>query len=586
MGITIYIIYYGFKLDKKEDVFMKKNTLQKVLSLSLIGTMAIAMLAGCGNKQSAESEVKNTETAPIKEVEQVEVKEEAGMASWTKFDQTVTLKVPVYDRGGEVDVTNNYWTKWIQENFGDAYNIKVEYVAIPRGDVLNAYANLANSGSLPTILMEYDFPKQAQWADDGYLQKLDLDQLAQIAPTYYQMINDQGNLQYTALNGVTYFALAERPYWNNTYNYATFYRADWLEQLGLEYPKTFADRVKVYKAIKDAGLCEYPAGGSKIAGAGVDQNYAFRTYPQDEYTWATTGDYAIPALSTEAQKKLIQRENQLFNEGYLNPEFYTRETTDNEADFIAGKCFEYKAYVAPSIAVLDSFYEQNTDAKLAIAVCPGLVVDEEGVSNSYRPNNSFGMMVSFAATAKPEEVKAGMMYMEWLMQPENQFTFQYGFEGKTFDYVDGLPVMRDLSKTEYAMANNNKDYWCIVVESKTLGEIEKDVKLNAPVNYPDSDDFYTQLLGNYNGMVAMADSGYVNSDCNFAVAISAVTEYQQVLLDKYSEYRTKLTTCPATEYDALYDSYSKEYLEAGYQAIIDERGEAYKNGYTSKLPQK
>ncbi len=564
---------------------MKKNTLQKVLSASLVGAMAISMLAGCGNKTASGSSDNSTETDSIKEVEQVEVQAEAGMASWTKFDETVTLQVPVYDRGGEVDVTSNYWTKWIQENFGDQYNINVEYVAIPRGDVLNAYANLANSGSLPTILMEYDFPKQAQWADDGYLQELDLEQLAQIAPTYYQMIVDQGNLQNTALNGKTYFALAERPYWNNTYNYATFYRVDWLEQLGLEYPQTFADRLNVYKAIKDAGLCEYPAGGSKITGAGVDQNYAFRTYPQDEYTWATTGDYAIPALSTEAQKKLIQRENQLFNDGYLNPEFYTRETTDNEADFIAGKCFEYKAYIAPSIAVLDSFYEQNKDAKLAIAVCPGLVVDEEGVSNSYRPNNGFGMMVSFSATATEDQVKAGMMYMEWLMQPENLFTFQYGFEGQTFDYVDGLPVMRDLSKTEYAMANNNKDYWCIVVESKTLGEIEKDVKLNAPVNYPDSDDFYTQLLENYNGMVAMADSGYVNSDCNFAVAITAVTDYQQVLLDKYSEYRTKLTTCSTDEFDALYEQYSQEYLDAGYQAVIDERGEAYNNGYTSKLPQ-
>lgn len=565
---------------------MKKNTLQKVLSASLVGAMAVTMLAGCGNSETAsEPTEKATESAPIAEVEQVEVQEEAGMASWTPFEETVTLQVPVYDRGGEVDVTSNYWTNWIQENFGDAYNINVEYVAIPRGDVLNAYANLANSGTLPTILMEYDFPKQAQWADEGYLQELDLDQLAQIAPTYYQMIVDQGNLQNTALNGVTYFALAERPYWNNTYNYATFYRADWLEQLGLSYPTTFAETLEVYKAIKDAGLCDYPAGGSKVTGAGVDQNYGFRTYPQDEYEWATTGDYAIPALSTEANKKLVKRQNQLFNEGYLNPEFYTREATDNEADFIAGKCFEYRAYIAPSIAVLDSFYEQNPDGKLAIAVCPGLVVDDEGVSNSYRPNNSFGMMVSFSATATEDQVKAGMMYMEWLMQPENLFTFQYGFEGETFDYVDGLPVMRDLTGTEYAMANNNKDYFCIVVESKTLGNIEDDVKLNAPVNYPDSDDFYTQLLENYNGMVAMADSGYVNSDCNFAVVISAQSEYQQVLLDKYTEYRTKLTTCSADEFDALYDQYSQEYLDAGYQAIIDERGEAYNNGYTSKLPQ-
>ena len=104
---------------------MKKNTLQKVLSASLVGAMAVTMLAGCGNSETAsEPTEKATESAPIAEVEQVEVQEEAGMASWTPFEETVTLQVPVYDRGGEVDVTSNYWTNWIQENFGDAYNIK------------------------------------------------------------------------------------------------------------------------------------------------------------------------------------------------------------------------------------------------------------------------------------------------------------------------------------------------------------------------------------------------------------------------------------------------------------------------------
>ncbi len=56
------------------------------------------------------------------------------------------------------------------------------------------------------------------------------------------------------------------------------------------------------------------------------------------------------------------------------------------------------------------------------------------------------------------------------------------------------------------------------------------------------------------------------------------------LLGKYEEYRTKLTTCSPDEFETLYAQYSQEYLDAGFQAIIDERAEAYNNGMTSHLP--
>ena len=277
---------------------MKKNMLKRSLALAMSSAMVMGALAGCSgstqptteggtqSSQTSDDKTQNTSSGTSEGGESTSA-EGAGIDGWQPFADNVKLQIPVYDRGGEVDVTSNYWTQWVQQNFGDKYNITVEFVAIPRGDVLNAYANLANAQDLPTILMEYDFPKQAQWADDGYLQELDLEKLKTIAPNYYAMMEEQGNLDYTDLNDTTYFALAERPYSQNTYNYVTFYRQDWLDELGLEYPTTWDDRLEVYKAIKEAGLAEYPAGGTKISGAGVDQNYGYRSNPQDEYEWAT-----------------------------------------------------------------------------------------------------------------------------------------------------------------------------------------------------------------------------------------------------------------------------------------------------------
>ena len=136
---------------------MKKNTLHKVMATALVGAMAMSTLTGCGSsadnttadagtKESvAESSVASTGASTAV----------AGIDGWEAFADNVTLQIPVYDRGssgnGCSDVENNYWTNWVQENFGDKYNITVEYVGITRSDVMTDYAMLAASQSLPSV---------------------------------------------------------------------------------------------------------------------------------------------------------------------------------------------------------------------------------------------------------------------------------------------------------------------------------------------------------------------------------------------------------------------------------------------------
>ena len=42
----------------------------------------------------------------------------------------VDLTVEVFDRGttGQTPPDNNYWTQWIQKNFGDSNNINVKFI--------------------------------------------------------------------------------------------------------------------------------------------------------------------------------------------------------------------------------------------------------------------------------------------------------------------------------------------------------------------------------------------------------------------------------------------------------------------------
>ena len=506
-------------------------------------------------------------------------------AQWEPFAENVSITIPVYDRGqaGVPNVESNTWTQWIQENFGNKYNITVNYVAIPRTDVMTKYSLLAAGEQLPTVLMEYDYPKVTQWAADGYLTTFNMDDFAAVAPTYYQRMVDNNQLTYTQINGETYFVAAYRPYYDTSYTFQSFVRMDWLKQVGYDHvPATQAEYLDAMRKIKEAGIAEHPCGGVMITGVGSDQNYGYREWPLNEEEWAKYGDYNIPSLGWTPNYKLLKYENMKYNEGLTNPEYYLLSGEDDKSAFINGETYQYGGYISAAMDWLTAFYEANPDAELAIVPVNGKVDAEAGTTPGYRTDNPFGMMVGFSKDATPDQLKAAWMYMEWLTQPENLFTFQWGFEGDNFNYVDGLPVSVSDYKGEHTMGfNNNKDYWCITLEARQAGTIEDVISNNLPHDLPQ--DFTQDVIGWYYDKCKVRDAGWAIANALYSVSMEAEAEYQTTLVNLYKEYRDKLTMCPADQFDALYQEYAQAYLDAGYQEVIDERAAAYAAGNSTHL---
>ncbi len=506
-------------------------------------------------------------------------------AQWEPFAENVSITIPVYDRGqaGVPNVESNTWTQWIQENFGNKYNITVNYVAIPRTDVMTKYSLLAAGEQLPTVLMEYDYPKVTQWAADGYLTTFNMDDFAAVAPTYYQRMVDNNQLTYTQINGETYFAAAYRPYYDTSYTFQSFVRMDWLKQVGYDHvPATQAEYLDAMRKIKEAGIAEHPCGGVMISGVGSDQNYSYREWPLNEEEWAKYGDYNIPSLGWTPNYNLLKYENMKYNEGLTNPEYYLLSGEDDKSAFINGETYQYGGYISAAMDWLTAFYEANPDAELAIVPVNGKVDAEAGTTPGYRTDNPFGMMVGFSKDATPDQLKAAWMYMEWLTQPENLFTFQWGFEGDNFNYVDGLPVSVSDYKGEHTMGfNNNKDYWCITLEARQAGTIEDVISNNLPHDLPQ--DFTQDIIGWYYDKCKVRDAGWAIANALYSVSMEAEAEYQTTLVNLYKEYRDKLTMCPADQFDALYQEYAQAYLDAGYQEVIDERAAAYAAGNSTHL---
>jgi putative aldouronate transport system substrate-binding protein len=487
-------------------------------------------------------------------------------------------------------VDDNYWTKWIQAQFGDPNNIDVEYVAIPRTDVMTKYALLIAGGETPTIMMEYDYPKVAQWASEGAMDVLDMNAFKATAPTFYQAMVDNNQLGYTDINGQTYFVLTERPYYNTTFTYANFVRMDWLEKVGFtDVPRNYADYAKAIDAIIAAGLTDIAPIGLGLPTAAYVANFGFRDFPVKEDEWAMHSSLGTASLSWYATEKLLRRQNAEFSKGYFSKEYdldvqSVGGTDQMQTDFINGKLYKYGSYMSANLEWMTSFYQNNPDAKLAVestymSVEPGFAPDAQ-----IRADNPFGMIVGFSASSTDDEKKAAWMLMEWMIQEDNLYVLENGVEGKSYNIgADGLPAVdMDYRGEEMLNHNMNIDMTCLVHASKKVGTIEQTIKAITPQGVPQ--DFSQELIDNYYELKEIADKGMAYSDPVFAVTIESEAEYSATLLNLYKEYSVALTKCKPEEFDALYADLSKKYLEAGYQEIIDERLAAYNAGQTTKLP--
>ena len=455
--------------------------------------------------------------------------EATGMAAWTPFEETVRITVPVYDRSkvGYPAVDDNYWTQYIQKEFGDKWNIDVDYVAIPRGDVMTKYSLLIMGEETPTIMMEYDYPKVAQWANDGAMQVIDLEKFAAVAPTYYGKMVENNQLGYTDINGETYFVLSERPYYNTTYTYITFVRMDWLRAVGYDHvPASYEEHKDAINKIIAAGLTDQAPLGLGIPTAAYVQNFGYRDIPVNEAEWAMHSSLGTPSLSWEPTKKLLKRLNSEYHMGWYSSEFDLESNSSGAAadqlqtDFINGKTYQYGGYMAANVDWLKAFYANNPNAELAIAsnyagVEPGVIEDAQ-----LRADNPFGMIVGFSSFATEDQLKAAWMLMEWMIQPENLFVLENGVEGVTYVMgEDGLPVVDGAYMgTEMLNHNMNIDMTCLVHASKVVGTIEDSIKAIAPQGLPQ--DFTQMMIDSWtNETKAIADAGNAYSDPIFAVAI-------------------------------------------------------------------
>jgi ABC-type glycerol-3-phosphate transport system substrate-binding protein len=323
----------------------------------------------------------------------------------------------------------------------DRYNIDMEVIPLPSFVDLAAKVSLlmADDAERPDIIwwdtrrMISDFTK---WEDAGLLVDLtDYINKYTVIRDYYDSQDPRIMFYAESGNGRTYRIPGDI---SEPSCETLWIRKDWLDNLGLEVPKTLAELDDVlYKftfddpdgnGIKDT----YGLGGDGyelrsfwpwLQGSGAGNNHYYF-----DFTKMPDGTIAY-AGSTGDMKKAVERIAKLYKDGVITPNIIT-DTNGNEemARGGFGVIHRWIAWNNPSGVVMRSFYASNPNAEW-IPFDP--VAGDNG--NGQANPEKLSAWCFFAVTKNCTDPERAYAIWDDMVSPEQYILRRFGIEGE--DYV-------------------------------------------------------------------------------------------------------------------------------------------------------
>ncbi|THF84263.1 extracellular solute-binding protein [Cohnella fermenti] len=521
-----------------------------LLALTLAGT---ALLSACGNNNNNGGDTASATSS----------------ASAAPSGKAITLKVEVFDRGNAPDgmsITNNYLTKFVQDNFGTPNNIKVEFVPVPRSEEVNKLNVLMASGSdVPDIVFTYDSSTFFRYAQQGGLTDLS-ELLDQYGPNLKEFIGED-TLAYGVVEGTQYGVPARRTHLGK---YSSFIRTDWLDKLGLGSPTTTDELYNVLKAFKEkdpgnTGGKVIPLGMTIAPAQYEPLIWSFiQPATEEELYTLTSGTRDLPIL-LPGFKDALQFMNKAYNEGLMSLDFgLDKDKTKLGQDVANGLVGFY------SEDDMNPFYKDGSVDTLrannptAVLSAVDVYTNSEGkhAKPEYTP---IGMYLMIPKASKNAE--AAIKYLDWMASGDNLFQMQNGVEGENYTLEDGVPVTIADQSDEFRNRLYNQGDMAIISNGKSLGSADLNVEAYVK-GMPEANQDETRKA------MTISRSDTIKP-IRFDRPIESQAKYGTTLQDKFEEMLVKTTMAKPDQFDSTYEAMLKDYMASGGQAVLEERQQAY-----------
>ena len=349
---------------------------KKLVAILLTAPMTAGMLAGCGSSGgstggTSDSKASSESTASSGTADNSSEEEGEDLA-FKKFPEVVEVHVGQGVSATDtlpdgLSVDNNQYTDYLLENF----NIKVvvDWTAASGNDYTQKVALCIASNTLPdamTVSREYMLKaaKAGQLYDlTDLFQKVQSDQVKEVMDS-----TDGQAIAEASVDGRQYAIPAVEVETGSVQ--VLNVRQDWLDEYGLDAPKTLDDVENIAKVFAE----KKPAGEDTIPLAGPDKNTKCYTSFLD--TGTTTGGFDAVFAANGAYPGLFLKDDD-GNVTYGTDSDATRSTLERLADWYA------KGYIDPEMGTRDSTIEQINAGKVGMFF-GAWWVSGYGIGDAYR----------------------------------------------------------------------------------------------------------------------------------------------------------------------------------------------------------
>lgn len=439
-----------------------KKVGKQIVAIAAAVSMMSALLAGCGdntqtNEASKSSEPKQSEAvkesaSSVPEASEPVVEEFTyPMEGNPVLDVLGACPAQVKNVYGERDLNLTEWASEVRKRTG--VDVQWQHLAVNDTTSLSL---LITDGKYPSVLegMVSLYPGGAQAAiADGVVVPID-DLIDQYMPNLKALMEEYPIIkaQLTQADGHIYnipaINMSEETGTNAT---GLIIRADWLEECGLEMPDTIPELHDVLVAFKE----KYGATMISQTNLITTGNFANAFCPSPGSTWGVDREngeiYYIK--TSDGYREFLSVVAQWYDEGLIHGDFLTFNAATVRAKALSGENGCFWGYGGSTMTTL---YQEADAAGIEIQLegVPALA-KEEGAEIYYNSNGDH-ISVSDGAYITdrcPEELyEVAARYYDYLYSRDGIDLGNYGIEGLTFEYVDGVQKYTD------ELLNNPKGY--------------------------------------------------------------------------------------------------------------------------------
>lgn len=325
--------------------------------------------------------------------------------------------------------------------------VHIEFTSSPLDAADAEMMLLVASGDYPDIFYQFAYHYNAvtdSAVDDEVI--IDLrDQLAVNSPSYMQLLESDPDLKASAVSDAGYITEYIMISTSSEYKGAEtmFLRADWMEELGLEYPKTYDQLHNILTQFKEKKGASSPLW---IPNNGLENNLMYG-FDITEGWFMKDGKATYP-YADDGYREYLTTIRQWYNEGLLASDWYAIEDNSDypSNDWINnGVC---GCFMLPT-NVIGNFSPESAGVESWAILPMGSVTRNEGEGTYFGGDNSsasgsngFGWFISTGC----EDVELAMRWCDYWYTEQGYLTGNFGIEGESFvmDVGLGKPMFTDL----------------------------------------------------------------------------------------------------------------------------------------------